>query len=102
MTAIAGTTSDLCPVSAADARTAETTGDEHVRGLSRGQTAAVTLSVGLGVLVAGTGWLALMWRRMALRQVTGYRTAIDTELLVWCADHSAASECHPGVWVAHV
>jgi hypothetical protein len=52
MTAI---TSGLRPVGAADVSTEEAAGEEHVRGLSRGQTAAVALSVGLGVVVAGYG-----------------------------------------------
>jgi uncharacterized protein DUF2637 len=55
MTAMAATTSGLRPVGATDLSTDETTGEEQVQGLSRGQTAAVVLSFGLGVVVAGYG-----------------------------------------------
>jgi hypothetical protein len=43
------------PVGSADVSTDETTGEKQVQGLSQGQTAAVVLSVGLGVVVAGYG-----------------------------------------------
>jgi hypothetical protein len=55
MTAMAATMSGLGPVGSANVRTDEATGEEKAQGLSRGQTVAVVLSVGLGGLVAGYG-----------------------------------------------
>jgi hypothetical protein len=55
VTTMAATTRGLCPAGAADVSTGGTTGEEQVPRLSRGQIVAVTLSVGLGVLVAGYG-----------------------------------------------
>jgi hypothetical protein len=55
MTAMAATASGLRPVGGVDVSVAEPAGEKQVQGLSRSQTAAVVLSVGLGVMVAGYG-----------------------------------------------
>ena len=55
MTTMATTASSLRPVRVEGMGTDETVGEEQVPRLSRGQTAAVMLSVGLGVVVAGYG-----------------------------------------------
>lgn len=55
MTTMAATASGLRPIGAADVSVDEAAGEKQVQGLSRGQAAAVVLSVGLGVVVAGYG-----------------------------------------------
>jgi hypothetical protein len=55
MTAMAATASGLRSISAEGMGVDEAVGEEQVKGLSRGQTAAVVLAVGLGALVAGYG-----------------------------------------------
>jgi hypothetical protein len=55
MTAMAATTSGLRPIGAGGMGVGEAAGEEQVQGLSRGQIAAVVLSIGLGAVVAGYG-----------------------------------------------
>jgi hypothetical protein len=55
MTVMASSTSGLRLGGVADVSTDETTSEKQVPGLSRNQAAAVVLSVGLGVVVAGYG-----------------------------------------------